>query len=314
MAIGADDNFADEIAEIFVEEVDEVLDQIDQNFPLWESNAGNDAALKEVRRAFHTLKGSGRMVQADEIGELAWAVENMLNRVIDGTLRANQFVYEIITQVRSVTPLLVKAFQNKQAAAMAGVNIAQLIDQANAIVDGKAVQSLENFAAPEAETQETGPILGDAIPSALDFVELEAVKEELGDLTKIVDGMKRELLTIGTQVDSLSAQLNLIPKGIDPDKINRQLAQADKEIQEMKYFMKATNEQTMRELGEAQKRLGVKVDKELKIVSELSESMKQDFHNEAEQLRAQFGGMIKRWSLGCAFFFSLAVLAISYLT
>ena len=39
-----------------------------------------------MRRAFHTLKGSGRVVGARRIGDFAWSVENLLNRVIDGTL------------------------------------------------------------------------------------------------------------------------------------------------------------------------------------------------------------------------------------
>jgi chemotaxis protein histidine kinase CheA len=33
-----------------------------------------------VRRAFHTLKGSGRMVGATDISEFAWAIENLLNK------------------------------------------------------------------------------------------------------------------------------------------------------------------------------------------------------------------------------------------
>ena len=35
--------------------------------------------LITVRRSFHTLKGSGRMVGAERIGEYCWTVENLLN-------------------------------------------------------------------------------------------------------------------------------------------------------------------------------------------------------------------------------------------
>ena len=37
-------------------------------------------ALVTVRRSFHTLKGSGRMVGARDLGEFAWSIENLLNR------------------------------------------------------------------------------------------------------------------------------------------------------------------------------------------------------------------------------------------
>src|SRR5262249_29042132 len=67
----------DDILEIFIEEVSEVLDKIDQWLPQWSAEFGNEEALAEVRRAFHTLKGSGRIVGANVIGELAWSVENM---------------------------------------------------------------------------------------------------------------------------------------------------------------------------------------------------------------------------------------------
>ena len=39
-----------------------------------------------MRRSFHTLKGSGRMVGAQLLGEFCWSVENLLNRIIDKTL------------------------------------------------------------------------------------------------------------------------------------------------------------------------------------------------------------------------------------
>ena len=48
----------DDILEIFIEEVSEVLDSIDQWLPQWAGEFGNEEALAEVRRAFHTLKGA----------------------------------------------------------------------------------------------------------------------------------------------------------------------------------------------------------------------------------------------------------------
>src|SRR5690554_6439413 len=75
----------DEILGIFVEEAEEVLQAIQDQYPRLRQNYEDRAALTEVRRAFHTLKGSGRMVGAISIGELAWSIENLLNRVIDQT-------------------------------------------------------------------------------------------------------------------------------------------------------------------------------------------------------------------------------------
>ncbi|MFN2644682.1 MAG: Hpt domain-containing protein, partial [Burkholderiales bacterium] len=40
--------------------------------------------LAAIRRGFHTLKGSGRMVGLDDFGEAAWQVEHVLNDWLDG--------------------------------------------------------------------------------------------------------------------------------------------------------------------------------------------------------------------------------------
>src|SRR6185295_457959 len=87
MADASDEDAPDaEIIEIFIEEAGEVLDTIHEQLPQWLANPTDSETLNVIRRAFHTLKGSGRMVGAIDIGELAWSIENMLNRVMDGTL------------------------------------------------------------------------------------------------------------------------------------------------------------------------------------------------------------------------------------
>ncbi|MHA3081219.1 Hpt domain-containing protein [Acinetobacter sp. ANC 5502] len=71
-----------EILEIFVEELQEILAEFEHLFPLWLADANNEQYLKDIRRHFHTLKGSGRMVGAYQAGELAWTTEDLLNRVM----------------------------------------------------------------------------------------------------------------------------------------------------------------------------------------------------------------------------------------
>lgn len=73
-----------EILEIFIEESEEELTNIREFLSRWLSNEEDRDALTGMRRSFHTLKGSGRLVGAMRVGEFAWAFENMLNRVIDG--------------------------------------------------------------------------------------------------------------------------------------------------------------------------------------------------------------------------------------
>jgi chemosensory pili system protein ChpA (sensor histidine kinase/response regulator) len=108
-------DFDDEISEIFIEEIQEVLATINEFYPQWKASGFKDeAALKEFRRGFHTMKGSGRMAKAISVGELAWSVENMLNRVMDGTIKPSNAVCELIERVLIKAPGMMSAFSQKQ--------------------------------------------------------------------------------------------------------------------------------------------------------------------------------------------------------
>ena len=68
-----------ELLSIFLEEAREVLATIGEHLPLVHAAPSDQGPLLTLRRSFHTLKGSGRMVGLTELGEAAWAVEQVLN-------------------------------------------------------------------------------------------------------------------------------------------------------------------------------------------------------------------------------------------
>ena len=103
----------EELLEVFIEEAGEVLETIAEYLPQWQANTDNKDALIEVRRAFHTLKGSGRMVRALIIGELAWSIENLLNRVLDRSIEPNAPVQQVVLDVVALMPALVDEFAAK---------------------------------------------------------------------------------------------------------------------------------------------------------------------------------------------------------
>jgi chemosensory pili system protein ChpA (sensor histidine kinase/response regulator) len=105
----------DELVDIFVDEVAEISETLDAYFPIWAQDFTNENSLLEVRRAFHTIKGSGRMVKAVDVGELSWSIENLLNRIIDNTLEPNEAQTTLIIKVRELLPDMVVAFKNRQA-------------------------------------------------------------------------------------------------------------------------------------------------------------------------------------------------------
>ncbi len=136
----------EELLEVFIEEVGEVLETIAEYLPQWQADTENKDALIEVRRAFHTLKGSGRMVRALIIGELGWSIENLLNRVLDRSIAPSEPVQQVVLDVVALMPALVEEFAAKAQRQRDDVD--RLAATAHALAKG---HSLPKSDAPAAE-------------------------------------------------------------------------------------------------------------------------------------------------------------------
>ena len=68
-----------EMREIFLEEAQEVMQGAREALAQLQQKHDDAAAMTTVRRAFHTLKGSARMVGLVPFGEAAWACEQLYN-------------------------------------------------------------------------------------------------------------------------------------------------------------------------------------------------------------------------------------------
>jgi len=136
MPPATDDADDGEIIDIFVEEAEEVLQSIDRDLAIWRQRPTDKNALAGIRRGFHTLKGSGRMVKALDLGELAWKVEHMLNRAIDGAVPVTDTMVQLVTASRGAMPKLVEAFKSRRKAGI-GDELESLMNQADAIAGGQ---------------------------------------------------------------------------------------------------------------------------------------------------------------------------------
>ncbi len=77
----AEDTFGDdeELLDIFLEEAREVIGNGQQAVAALVADPSNLADMTTLRRAFHTLKGSSRMVGLNTFGEAGWSMEQLLN-------------------------------------------------------------------------------------------------------------------------------------------------------------------------------------------------------------------------------------------
>ena len=89
-----------ELVAIFLEEAGEVLAAVEAAAERLRSEPDNLEALGTVRRGFHTLKGSGRMVGLMDLGEVAWEVEQLMNLWLEEKRRASDALVDFIGRAR----------------------------------------------------------------------------------------------------------------------------------------------------------------------------------------------------------------------
>jgi len=122
-----------ELLELFIEEAKEEIASIKRHLPAWVDSPDDMELLITVRRSFHTLKGSGRMVGAERIGEYCWAVENLLNRLINRTLVRTPPMVDFVMRAAAAVPELVEQLE---VGAEPQSDISLLIARANAFAEG----------------------------------------------------------------------------------------------------------------------------------------------------------------------------------
>lgn len=91
-----------ELLAIFIEEAHEVLATIADSLRELSAQPHDVELLTTIRRAVHTLKGSGRMVGLRELGETAWAVEQTLNLWLRQELEVGAPLLDLLTQAHTL--------------------------------------------------------------------------------------------------------------------------------------------------------------------------------------------------------------------
>ena len=130
-----------EIIEIFVEEADEVLECLTGLLARWKDQLEDQETLATARRSFHTLKGSGRMVGAMAIGELAWSIEELLNRVTSGSIKCTEIMVDLCAEAIKLLTEMVPVFAVNQPTKECWP-VAAIVDTAKRLGDGESMDQL----------------------------------------------------------------------------------------------------------------------------------------------------------------------------
>ncbi|MBP6533670.1 MAG: Hpt domain-containing protein, partial [Arenimonas sp.] len=167
----------DEIREIFLEEFAEESGNLNSFYDKWKSEPENFELIRPLRRVFHTLKGSGRLVGAIALSEFSWKIESLLNRVLDESRPASDSVVSMIGIAIDALP----KFQQALLGEKAYLDVEGLSDVAERLAAGEELvyQPKQVAAEPAAQHQAADARMPEAGP-IIDPVLLEILKPEVG--------------------------------------------------------------------------------------------------------------------------------------
>jgi chemosensory pili system protein ChpA (sensor histidine kinase/response regulator) len=126
-----------ELHDIFVEEANEVLDGVIEQLDALAQARDDQSTQTTVRRAFHTLKGSSRMVGLKQFGEAAWSVEQCFNL----WLAQERPATDDLLQLGRVAAALMRGWISKIGAdSRAQIDVAALVRAAQRVREGGAFE------------------------------------------------------------------------------------------------------------------------------------------------------------------------------
>lgn len=128
-----------ELLEVFLEEFESVVAMLAERIPEWMEHQEKTEVITDIRRGFHTLKGSGRMVGADEVGDFAWHIESLLNTLLEGTIDSFEDVALVVRLSEAILPAMKQRLQ-QESTELSSEAIQELGTQADSIAKGEAPQ------------------------------------------------------------------------------------------------------------------------------------------------------------------------------
>ena len=189
------------LLEIFVEEATEVIAAVQSNLVDLERDRSRRDLLVDTRRAFHTLKGSGRMVGQVDLAEAAWRVERALNHAIEAERPLSEPEITLIASASQDFEAWIDVLRRDHEAHVDVTAFDELIERcahAQALIADAPVTSAAPIVANSAHGSPAVPPTADLAVSALPAIEVEEVSMQ--DFMGGFDPQDDDLNVLGVSV------------------------------------------------------------------------------------------------------------------
>lgn len=88
----------DEILDDFVIETNEIIDQLNEDLLILETEGSDEDLINRVFRAYHTIKGTSGFLSFDNCTKLAHAAEDILNTMRNGELEPSPSIMDVLLE------------------------------------------------------------------------------------------------------------------------------------------------------------------------------------------------------------------------
>ncbi|MEP5766551.1 MAG: response regulator [Halieaceae bacterium] len=98
----------EELVDIFVEEARKYVRKIQDAAPLFAQELDNEKTILDIRAVFHTMKGSARTIELNEVGEFMFDMEKIFNALRDGYIKGTPEIAELLDAVTTKLPAFIE--------------------------------------------------------------------------------------------------------------------------------------------------------------------------------------------------------------
>lgn len=167
----------EEVMSIFREESEEQIQKLNENLLKLESNPADSAAIQEIFREAHSLKGAARMIGLDDIQSIAHKLEDIFGLARKGEFNIRAEVIDVMcSSVDAIATIIEETVKNKGSTS---VDVQAVIMQLKIIEEGG--NFFEAATQEEEEVIESGSSddIKDDEPKITNQVDIEISKEPL---------------------------------------------------------------------------------------------------------------------------------------
>ncbi|RKO66879.1 chemotaxis protein CheA [Desulfofundulus salinus] len=98
--------FTEEEVAVFLEELEEKLQVINDNVLILEREGGNPEVIQEIFRAAHTIKGSSAVMGYEKMSTLTHEIENLFDRLRQGEMEVSETLVDVLFEALDTLKLL----------------------------------------------------------------------------------------------------------------------------------------------------------------------------------------------------------------